>query len=214
MPARVSESIILRTYPLREADLIVSFFTRDQGKLRGVARRARKPSNRFGSGLERLSYVNMHYFLRENRELLTLDSSEGIRSAFPLAGDYSTAVAADFMAEVADQMLPPHEPNERFFRLMLVVTAHLMERGAASVFEAATYFSLWAVRLTGILPELELEAEDHAIAEEMLSRPVHRLSERQWSPETARMLRRRLTALMEEHLERRLLTARTLESLA
>ncbi|MDW8356047.1 MAG: recombination protein O N-terminal domain-containing protein, partial [Bryobacterales bacterium] len=38
MPARVSEALILRTYPFQEADLIVSFFTRDQGKLRGVAR--------------------------------------------------------------------------------------------------------------------------------------------------------------------------------
>jgi DNA repair protein RecO (recombination protein O) len=214
MPARVSESIILRTYPLREADLIVSFFTRDQGKLRGVARRARKPSNRFGSGLERLSYVNMHYFLRENRELLTLDSSEGIRSAFPLAADYSTAVASDFVAEIADQLLPPHEPNERFFRLMLVVTARLLDRGAASVFEASTYFSLWAVRLSGILPELELEPDDHAIAEEMLSRPIGRLEPRNWTQATARPLRRRLTAIIEDHLERRLLTARTLESLA
>jgi DNA repair protein RecO (recombination protein O) len=37
MPARTSESFILQTYPFRESDLIVSFFTRDQGKLRGVA---------------------------------------------------------------------------------------------------------------------------------------------------------------------------------
>jgi len=214
MPARVSESIILRTYPLGEADLIVSFFTRDQGKLRGVARRARKPANRFGGGLDRLSYGNMHYFLRENRELLTLDSCDTIRSAFPLASDYSTAVAADFIAEVADQLLPAQEPNERFFRLMLVVSAHLMERGAAAVYEAVTYYGLWAVRLSGFLPELELEEEDHAIAEEMLSRPVGKLSERQWTAPTARMLRRRLVALIEEHVERRLLTARALESLA
>ena len=43
--ARISETYVLRTYPFREADLIVSFFTRDQGKLRGVARRARKPKS-------------------------------------------------------------------------------------------------------------------------------------------------------------------------
>jgi len=54
MPARMSESFILQTYPFREADLVVSFFTRDQGKLRGVARRARRPKSSFGSGLERL----------------------------------------------------------------------------------------------------------------------------------------------------------------
>jgi len=55
MPVRVSESIILRTYPLREADLIVSFFTRDEGKLRGVARSAGRRGNRVGSVIELLS---------------------------------------------------------------------------------------------------------------------------------------------------------------
>ena len=72
MPARVSESFVLRTYPFRESDLIVSFFTREQGKLRGVARRARRPKSSFGSGLERLSHVRMAYFQRENAELVNL----------------------------------------------------------------------------------------------------------------------------------------------
>src|SRR5579884_2910493 len=64
VPARVSEAIVLRTYPLKEADLVVSFFTRDQGKLRGVAKRARRPKSGFGAGLERLSHVRMAYFQR------------------------------------------------------------------------------------------------------------------------------------------------------
>jgi len=67
MPARVSEAFVLQTYPFREADLIVSFLTRDLGKLRGVARRARRPKSGFGSGLERLSRIRMSYFQRENR---------------------------------------------------------------------------------------------------------------------------------------------------
>ena len=87
MPAQASETFVLRTYPLREADLIVSFFTRDQGKLRGVARRARRPKNSFGSGLERLSQVRMFYFQRENRELVSLDSCELIQSQFDLMSD-------------------------------------------------------------------------------------------------------------------------------
>ena len=46
MPARVSEAFVLQTYPLKESDLIVSFFTRDAGKLRGVAKRARTSEER------------------------------------------------------------------------------------------------------------------------------------------------------------------------
>jgi len=61
MPARVSEAIVLQTYPFKESDLVVSFLTRDQGKLRGIAKRARRPKSGFGSCLERLSQVKMAY---------------------------------------------------------------------------------------------------------------------------------------------------------
>src|SRR5215470_16395361 len=102
VPARVGEALVLRTYPFKEADLVVNFLTRDQGKLRGVARRARRPKSSFGSGLERLSHVRMAYFQRESRELVNLDSFELIRSQFDLASDYQASVALDFFAEATD----------------------------------------------------------------------------------------------------------------
>ncbi|HUJ20573.1 MAG TPA: DNA repair protein RecO [Bryobacteraceae bacterium] len=154
MPARVSEAIVLQTYPFKESDLVVSFLTRDQGKLRGVAKRARRPKGGFGSGLERLSYVKMAYFQRETRELVNLDSCELIQSQFGLLGDYGAAVALDYLAEISEQLLPPAEPNERYFRLLLAVLEHLRSGGEGSVWRAVTYFSIWAVRLAGILPEL------------------------------------------------------------
>jgi DNA repair protein RecO (recombination protein O) len=161
VPACVSEALVLRTYPLKEADLIVSFLTRDQGKLRGVAKRARRPKGGFGAGLERLSHVRMAYFQRETRELVSLDSCELIRSQFDLVSDYWTGVALDYFAEVADQLLPSAEPGERFFRLLLAVLdylrpADLEEVSTGRVWRAVTYYSLWAVRLSGWLPDLRV----------------------------------------------------------
>lgn len=212
MPARVSESLVLRTHPLREADLIVSFLTRDQGKLRGVARRARRPKSRFGSGLERLSHVRMFYFQRENRELVELDSCELIHSQFVLAQDYASGVALDYLAEVSDELLPAGEPNERFFRLLVAVLDYLRLR-PGDVWPAVTYFSLWAVRLSGFLPALEVGPEDKSIAEEMLVKPISGLSPRAWSGQTARQLRRFLLRRIEQHLERKLQTPPFLEAL-
>ena len=158
MATRVSEALVLRTYPLKEADLIVSFLTRDQGKLRGVAKRARKPKSSFGAGLERLSHVRMAYFQRETRELVNLDSCELIRSQFDLGSDYRAGVALDYLAEVSEQLLPAAEPGEKFFRLLLAVLDFLRTAAETGdegrVWRAATYFSLWAVRLSGLLPEL------------------------------------------------------------
>ncbi|MEK7403694.1 MAG: DNA repair protein RecO [Acidobacteriota bacterium] len=212
MPARASEAIVLRTYPFQEADLIVSFLARDAGKLRGVARRARRPKSRFGAGLERLSHVNMFYFQRENRELVNLDSCDLIASPFSLASEYTTGVALDYMAEVSEQLLPPAEPSERFFRLLLAVLEHLRARHAAGAWEAVSYFSLWAVRLSGFLPELRVRAESRAVAEEMLRTPISKLTAREWKRETAADLRRFLIRKIEEHIERKLVTVPILET--
>jgi DNA repair protein RecO (recombination protein O) len=156
VPACVSEALVLRTYPLKEADLIVSFLTRDQGKLRGVAKRARRPKSSFGAGLERLSHVRMAYFQRETRELVNLDSCELIHSQFGLISDYWTGVALDFFAEVSEQLLPSAEPSEKFFRLLLAVLESLQPAEAGKAWRAVTYFSLWALRLSGWLPELHV----------------------------------------------------------
>lgn len=211
MAVRTSESFILRTYPFREADLIVSFFTRDQGKLRGVARRARRPKGPFGSALERLSHSSVSYYQKENRELVSLNSAELIHSQFALASNYESSVALDYLAEVSEQLLPPGEVNERHFRLLIAVLEFLRNGGV--VWPAVTYFSLWAVRLSGFLADMRLVPESRAIAEEMLVTPVSNLPPREWTNETACDLRRALLLLIEEHVERRILSAPMLENL-
>ncbi|HEY1754962.1 MAG TPA: DNA repair protein RecO [Bryobacteraceae bacterium] len=247
MPARVSETFVLRTYPFREADLIVSFFTRDQGKLRGVARRARKPKSPFGAGLERLSRVHMAYYERENRDLVNLSGCELIESPFALQSDYTRGVALDFFAETAEHLLPAHEPNEKFFRLLASAMDYLADTGSArrsdgptepsdfaahalsqerpvvpadsqgatggEAWTAILYVSLWAVRLTGIFPEMRVSHESAEIAEEMFVKPLKGLTPRPWTKSTAADLRRLLVRAMEQHVERRFLTIPLLEAL-
>lgn len=219
MPARVSETYVLRTYPFREADLIVSFFTRDQGKLRGVARRARKPKSTFGSGLERLSLVNLSYSQKETRELVNLNSCDLLQSQFDLLSDFDASVVLDYIAEVSEHLLPPHEPNERFFRLLATVLTYMHTRVPGAAWTAITYFSLWATRLSGFLPELAshpdrtLSDNSRQIAAGMLRAHITDLPERTWNKDTALDLRRFLIRQMEEHVERRFHTPLLLEGL-
>jgi len=207
----MSESFILQTYPFREADLVVSFFTRDQGKLRGVARRARRFKSSFGSGLERLSHATVSYYQKENRELVSLNSCELVHSQFALASNYESSVALDYLAEVTEQLLPPNETNERHFRLLIAVLDYL--RSNPNIWPAVMYFALWSVRLAGFLPDLRVSAESQDIAGEMLVTPVHALAARAWTRETARDLRRLLNRIIEEHVERNLRTTVILEAL-
>jgi DNA repair protein RecO (recombination protein O) len=213
MPAQASEAFIFRTYPFKEGDLIVSFFTRDQGKLRGVARSARKPKSSFGSGLERLSRVTMSYYQRENRELVNLNSCDVLNSQFGLASDYAANLVLDYVAEVSENILPAAEPSERFFRLLMAVLGYLQNNPSSGVWPAVNYFTLWAVRLTGILPDLRVSPESRLIAEEMMQTPIGQLGERTWTRGTASDLRRFLVRGIEEHVERRLHTAPLIEAL-
>jgi DNA repair protein RecO (recombination protein O) len=217
MPARVSEAFVLRTYPFQEGDLIVSFFTRDQGKLRGVAKRARKPKSPFGSALERLSQVRISFYQRENAELVRLDNAELIQTQFGLSGSYDAALALDYIAEVTEHLLPPSEPNERFYRLTAAVLADLRSCDPASlpsaIWRAVTYFSFWAVRLSGFLPDLPVSAASRELAVEISSTPVAGLAHYPWSKQTAADLRRALYREIEMHVERKLLTVPLMEAL-
>jgi len=87
MALKESEAIVLRTYPLRESDLLVTLFTRLEGKVKGVARAAMKSRRRFGGALEPLTYVRAFYDDRERQELARLDSCEVIES--PMASEVS-----------------------------------------------------------------------------------------------------------------------------
>jgi DNA repair protein RecO (recombination protein O) len=151
MALKESEAIILRTYPLREADLLVTLFTRLEGKVRGVARSAKKSKRRFGGALEPLTYVRAYYEDRERQELARLDSCEVLESPLATEVSYPRAVALGHVGELLDELLPDREANDTVFRLALSVLAGL--RGP-DVWMPVTYFELWMTRLMGYLPEL------------------------------------------------------------
>jgi len=176
-----------------------------------VARRARRPKSPFGSGLERLSQVRMAYFQKENAELVNLSGCELIESQFGLQSEYALSVVLDYFTEVAEQLLPAHEPNEKFFRLMVAMLAHL--RAGGDTWMAVTYFTVWTVRLLGLWPEARVSDETVEIVHEMFEQPINALAPRDWSKSTASDLRRVLIRTMEQHAERRFLTVPLLEAL-
>ncbi len=199
MALKESEAIVLRSYPLRESDLLVTFFTRLEGKVHGVARSAKKSKRRFGGALEPLTYVRAYYEDRERQELARLDSCEVIESPLAFEVGYARAVALAHVAELLDELLPDREANDAVFRLALSVIAGL--RGA-EVWMPITYFELWMTRLMGYLPELsecvvcgrELNgsrAYFHALADGLMCVDDKRLASSEISAES-----RKLTAMM------------------
>lgn len=151
MNSHQAEAVILRTWPVHEADQIVSLFTRSQGRIRGVAKAAAKSRRRFGGALEPMTWVNASYVEKPKQDLVRLDSCEVLASPLSDPVDYLRAAALAFYAEVLEEALPDHDPQEPIFRLLLAVLAHSR---TSHIWMPVTYFSLWITRLLGWMPSV------------------------------------------------------------
>jgi DNA repair protein RecO (recombination protein O) len=145
------EAIVLRTWPFHEADLLVSLFTRDQGKVKGVARHALKSRKRFGGALEPATHVLAHYTERPKQDLVRLDSFEILWSPLSAAIDPLRLAGLQLVVEVLEEALPDLAADDNLYRLALTVLTAMQ---AGSVWLPVTYFCLWMCRLMGWLPEL------------------------------------------------------------
>ena len=201
----VSEALVLRTYPFHEADLLVVLFTRAEGKIKGVAKSAKKSRKRFGGALEPLTHVMAHWHDKEKQELAALDSFEILAS--PLANEisYPRLLALGYVAEVIDQLLPEREPSDTIFRLAVSVVTHLRSE---TIWMPLTYFDLWIVRLIGLLPDLSgcvscginlngSQAYFHPLADGLMCTRDKKLASREISAESRRLAAEMFRAPLE-----------------
>ena len=171
------EAIVLRTWPFHEADLLVSLFTREQGRVKGVARHAMKSRKRFGGALEPATHVRAHYTERPRQDLVRLDSFEILWSPMSAPVDALRLAGMQLVVEVLEEAMPELAVEDNVFRLAMTVLAamegqgprskgqenngwpiHRATSGAmggeAQVWLPVTYFCLWMNRLMGWWPEL------------------------------------------------------------
>ena len=151
MSVLTSEAVVLRTWPVHEADLIVCFLTRDFGKVRGVAKSALKSRKRFGGALEPMTVARAWFAERPRQELVRLDRLEIVRSPLSAPVDHARMAVLSCFAEVLDEALPEHDPQETVFRLLLAV---LDQTTVEQPWMPLTFFSLWMTRLMGLLPDI------------------------------------------------------------
>jgi DNA repair protein RecO (recombination protein O) len=149
--AHQAEAIVLRTWPIHEADQIVSLFTRAQGRIKGVAKSAARSRRRFGGALEPMTLVTASYVEKPKQDLVRLDACEVIASPLSDPVDYPRAAALAFYAEVLEETLPDHDPHDAVFRLLLAV---LQQTRTSHIWMPVTYFALWMTRLLGWMPSV------------------------------------------------------------
>lgn len=118
MQTHTSSAIIMRVKEFGESDLLVTFFTKDNGRLKGIAKGARKSRKRFVNCLDIFSLVNLEYGRKRNKDLHFIHSGR-LLDAYPgLRSDFSTLSKASFIIELTEILFPWELPDENIFEIL------------------------------------------------------------------------------------------------
>lgn len=141
---------MLRTIKLGETDRIVTFLTQIHGKVRAVAKGARKPGSRFGARMEPGSHVALQLY--EGRDLDVVTQAETIDMFRSLREQYASFTQAMSMLEVVDHVAQERERNLPLYR-MLVGALRTLDKEPSPLFVGAFFWKL--LSLEGFHPVLD-----------------------------------------------------------
>ncbi len=153
MPLYKTPAIILHALPYGEADQIVTLYTLDFGKIRGIAKGAKRSRKRFGNRLEIGSYVRVTYFEKESSGLVRLSNCDLIRPFAGLREDIHKLAWASYFIELVDGLTAEKIENKALFRLLAAFLS-LVDRGILKD-EIQRVFEARLLSCLGYGPQLE-----------------------------------------------------------
>jgi len=146
------EAIVIGSMDYREADKIVTLFTLEHGKLKGIARGAKKSIRRFGGALELFARLRLEIGLKEG--LVQLHGAD-IVTVFPgIRTDLKKIAHAGYACDLSDALLPEGLSNSRLFRLLAAYLEHL-DRSSDADPSDRRFFEINLLNVLGYRPLLE-----------------------------------------------------------
>lgn len=128
MPEFQEQAIVLRHQELPGADKVITFLTLHRGKVKAVAKGARRPKSRFAGSLEPLCRVEMIYFLQPQRTALArLNHCEVLDAYDALRADYDRLISGLYLMELADTILREGVPVPACFENLVGALEALAE---------------------------------------------------------------------------------------
>jgi DNA repair protein RecO (recombination protein O) len=144
------EAIILKRTDVGEADRLLTLFTPDHGKLRAVAKGARKPSARKTGHVELFNHVSL--LIASARELDIVTQADTLDAFLSIRDNLDRLSYAYYFAELADRFTEEGEENPPLYELLLKAF-HWLER-TQQLARTARYFELRLLDALGYRPQL------------------------------------------------------------
>lgn len=144
------EALTLKSAPLREADLLVTLYTREQGKLRAVAKGARRSTSKFVGHLEPLTLVRLSLAQARNLDIIT--QAQVSESFAALKGDLSSLAKGLYLAELVDGFGAEAHANQALYSLAVETLKAIAPTPDAEL--SLRFFELHLLEVSGLMPEL------------------------------------------------------------
>jgi DNA repair protein RecO (recombination protein O) len=148
-----TRAVVIGRRAFGESDRLVDFYSRDHGKVRGIARSARRPRSRFGSALELFTLGEMVFFDSGRSELVSVDHFDIVRSFVGVREHLERLGQGAWAVEVVSRLCADRDPQPALFAL-LVRTLEAMETSRRPA-RVAVCFGLRAVDLLGHRPRID-----------------------------------------------------------
>ncbi len=114
-----SQAIVLQTSDYAEWDRLASLYTRDFGRIRGIAKGAKRSQKRFGSALEPFSHVDVFFVDKENHGLIRLERCRIIKMFPEIALDIKKITFGNYVLELINTLTPEKVKQTEIFDLLL-----------------------------------------------------------------------------------------------
>lgn len=148
-----SAAVVIGSFPLGESDRVVTFFSRDFGKIRGVARAARRMRSRFGGALELFTLGQLVFFDPARSDLVRIDHFDVVQPFAGLRGDLERLGQAAWVVECLARLTADRDRNPALYAL-LVRSLRALERAARPA-RVAICFGARCLDVLGYRPRLD-----------------------------------------------------------
>ncbi len=145
-----SEAVVLRRVDFGEADRLLTLYSREHGKIKAIAKGARKPQSRKTGHVE--LFMRSRFFIAKGRNLDIITQAEAIDSYIPLRSDLVRATYASYAVELLDRFTVEEDQHIGIYDLLVDALGWFST--ADSPFLAARYYELRLLALAGFHPRL------------------------------------------------------------
>lgn len=152
MPLKRATGIVIQSFDYGESDRIVTFFTLEYGKMKGIAKGARRSRKRFSNSLDLFCHVRILFFEKEDRPLGRIDQSDVVEFFPTLGQDIAKMGYGSYFVELVDAMVGERQAQKGVFDLLRQFLSMLNEVEPKE--EMLRIFEIRLLSLLGYRPNL------------------------------------------------------------